>query len=142
MRLDRDIVGIAMATLNPRPELPAYSQAMRSPLPEVVRALTELLGARLVAYIGGVSEARAVRQWATGVRMVRNPAVEPRLRLALQVASMLCEGEGNPAVAQAWFQGLNPQLEDRVPVQLLREGDMVADGPALLDAARAFLSGG
>ena len=35
---------------------------------------------------------------------------EYRLRLAYQVAVLVAEKDG-PAVMQAWFQGLNPQLE-------------------------------
>lgn len=47
-----------------------------------------------------------------------------------------------PEVARAWFQGLNPQLDDRSPARLLREGDLDETGPAVLGAARAFLAGG
>lgn len=47
-----------------------------------------------------------------------------------------------PKVARAWFQGLNPQLDDRSPARLLREGDLDETGPAVLGAARAFLAGG
>jgi hypothetical protein len=44
--------------------------------------------------------------------------------------------------AQAWFQGLNPQLDDRSPARLLREGDLDEVGPLVVSAARAFLVGG
>jgi hypothetical protein len=50
-------------------------------------------------------------------------AVQQRLRLALQVAAMLSEKE-SPRIAQAWMQGLNPQLDDRFPARLIREGDV------------------
>jgi hypothetical protein len=43
---------------------------------------------------------------------------------------------------QAWFTGLNPELNDRVPIRLLREGDLDKIGPQLLGAARAFVAGG
>jgi hypothetical protein len=45
-------------------------------------------------------------------------------------------------VAQAWFQGLNPQLDDGSPARLLREGDLDEVGPLVVAAARAFLVGG
>ena len=45
-------------------------------------------------------------------------------------------------VAQAWFQGLNPQLDDRSPARLLREGDLDEVGPEIVAAARAFVVGG
>lgn len=54
---------------------------------------------------------------------------------------MLGEQDG-PRVVQAWFTGLNPQLEDRSPARLLREGNLDEVGPPVLGAARAFLAGG
>jgi hypothetical protein len=46
------------------------------------------------------------------------------------------------AVAQAWFQGLNPKLDDRSPARLLRDGEVVEVGPQVLKAARAFAAVG
>lgn len=80
---------------------------------QLARALREVLGARLVAYIGSVKETRAVRQWADNQRV---PAAETvlRLRAAYQVAALLGTRE-EPAVVQAWFQGMNPRLGDAAP---------------------------
>jgi hypothetical protein len=129
-----------MAVAESRPGFAAHTQAVRATFPEVVAALRELLGPRLVAYLGAVRETRAVHQWADGTREPSD-AVQQRLRVALQVAAMLTEAE-SPRVAQAWMQGLNPQLEDRSPARLLREGDVQEVGPAVIGAARAFLVGG
>ena len=129
-----------MAATASRPGLAAHTLAVRSTFPEVVSALRELLGPRLVAYLGAVRETRAVHQWADGAR-TPSDAVQQRLRVALQVASMVAEVEG-PRIAQAWLQGLNPQLEDRSPARLLREGELQEVGPAVVGAARAFLVGG
>lgn len=123
----------------PRPDLDAHAHAMRAGFATVAHELRELLGARLVAYLGGVKETRAVHEWAeTG----REPSgqVQLRLRLALQIAAMIAETEG-ATVAQSWFQGLNPQLDDRSPARLLRDGDLDEVGPLVVAAARAFLSG-
>lgn len=106
----------------------------------LVAELSELLGSKLVAYIAGVRETRAVRQWSGGEREAREP-IPKRLRLALQVASLIASHD-NASVAQAWFQGLNPQLDDRSAARLLREGDLDEVGPLILSAARAFVSGG
>lgn len=103
----------------------------------VVAGLRDLLGARLVAYLGGVKETRAVRQWAEGSRMVQDPTDQRRLRLAFQVAGLLAARD-SPAVAQSWFQGMNPQLGDRAPARVLVEDDLDEAGPRVLAAARAF----
>jgi hypothetical protein len=129
-----------MAVADPRPGFHAHTLAVRATFPEVAQAARELLGPRLVAYLGSVRETRAVHQWADGTR-TPSDAVQQRLRVALQVASMLSEEE-SPRIAQAWMQGLNPQLDDRSPARLLREGDLQEVGPAVIGAARAFLVGG
>jgi hypothetical protein len=130
----------ASATPPPRPDLAPYEHAARLPFPAVVRELVALLGPKLVAYLAGVRETRAVREWEGGTRAAREP-VPQRLRLALQVALLVSQHDG-AAVVQAWFQGLNPQLDDRSPARLLREGDLHEVGPEVLAAARAFTAGG
>jgi hypothetical protein len=131
---------MAQAFRAARPDLEAYEHAARVDFPVVVKELVDLLGAKLVAYVAGVTETRAVRQWAGRRREARDP-IPARLRVALHVA-LLIAAHDDPAVAQAWFQGLNPQLDDRSPARLLREGDLDEVGPLVLSAARAFVSGG
>ena len=123
-----------------RPDLEAHDHAARLEFPALVEELADLLGAKLVAYIAAVREVRAVRQWGTGERDARG-AVQDRLRFALQVAWLIAQSD-TAAVAQAWFQGLNPQLDDRSAARLLREGELDEVGPLILSAARAFVSGG
>jgi hypothetical protein len=120
------------------PGLGAYEQSVRSSVADVVGALRELLGAKLVAYLGAVNETRAVRQWADGERTPSSDVVA-RLRLAYQVAGTLAEHE-QAQVVQAWFQGLNPQLDDVSPARLLREADLDVIGSRILSAARSFVS--
>ena len=129
-----------MAVADSRPGFAAHTLAVRATFPEVVQTLRDLLGPQLAAYLGSVRETRAVHQWADGAREP-SAAVQQRLRVALQVAAMLAEAE-SPRIAQAWLQGLNPQLDDRSPARLLRDGDLDEVGPAVIGAARAFLIGG
>src|SRR5437667_9461451 len=125
----------------PRPVLAAFDHATRAPFAFVAKELMDILGAKLVAYIAGVREARAVQQYAQDSRSPRQPGIEPRLRLALRVAKLICERDSSE-IAQAWFMGLNPQLNDRSPARLLREGDLDEVGPEIIAAARAFVVGG
>ena len=118
----------------------AYQDSVRLPTPELVARLRELLGARLVAYVGSVKETRAVRQWAEGQR---EPSAEVvlRLRTAYHAAALLAEKD-SPAVVAAWFQGMNPRLGDVAPARLLREAELDVAGPRVLAAARAFAAEG
>lgn len=99
--------------------------------------LHALIGRKLTAYIASIKDARAIDRWLhEQVRPQRD--VEARLRLAYHIAAMLSEFD-TPAVIQAWLLGLNPELDDAVPISLLRDGDMEIDGKKVLNAARAFV---
>lgn len=129
-----------MALAKPRPDLAAYELATRRELTALVGDLADALGPRLVAYMAGVGETRAVREWAEGSREPRDP-IPSRLRLAYRVAHLISEHD-SAEVARAWFQGLNPQLDDQSPARLIREQPIDEVGPDIVAAARAFVVGG
>jgi hypothetical protein len=117
----------------------AHQRAMSAKFPEVVETLVSIVGRRLTAYLASVKDARAIDRWISGVPPQRD--IEHRLRLSYQVA-MLLSGGDTPAVVKAWLLGLNPELDDEVPVKLLRDGDLATDGKRVLGAAMAFVVGG
>ncbi|MBZ5647952.1 MAG: DUF2384 domain-containing protein [Acidobacteriia bacterium] len=122
-----------------RPDLRAHREAIELAFPDLVRGLAGMLGKKLTAYIAGVKDVRAVERWIDGSEPYKG--AEVRLRLAYHVAKVLSEYEGQ-RIVQAWLTGLNPELDDRVPIRLLREGDPEVVGPQILGAVRAFLAGG
>jgi len=124
--------------LLPRPDLFAHREVVRLPASKVVAKLVEIVGRKLTAYIGGVKDARAVDRWIAGGGIYGG--AERRLRFAFQVVRALSELD-SPAVVQAWLTGVNPELGDRVPLRLMRENEIDAVAPAILSAARAYLSG-
>lgn len=134
-------MAITQPSTAPRPDLAAFNETVRADPQTLVKELRGLLGSRLVAIIARVSETRAVHQWAEGARSIRDPATIDRLRVAYQVARTVAKAE-SPAVAQAWMQGLNPQLDDQSPAWVLREGDLHVDGPRVIAAARHFAANG
>lgn len=126
-----------MSTSHPRPDLAASSVVSRMTVPELVAALRKLLGAKLVAYIGKVRSTQVVGQWADGTRSVEDESDIERFRIAY-LAARLITARDEPQVAQTWFQGLNPILDDQPPALLLREGEVTDVGPKVLSAARQF----
>jgi hypothetical protein len=129
-----------MAVLTPpRPDLLAYRESTRLDFPHLVKELTAILGKKLTAYVASVKDTRAIDRWIAGSEPYKGP--EERLRFAYRLAKMIGDHDG-PRVVQAWFTGLNPELNDRVPIRLLREEDLETVGPQILGAARAFLAGG
>lgn len=129
---------MAVMTL-PRPDLAAHRESLRLPASAIVTQLVAILGRKLTAYIGNVKDVRAVDRWMAGGELYGD--AEQRLRFAFQVARTLGE-QDSPAVVQAWMTGVNPELGDRVPLRLMREGDLHTVAPEVLRAARAFLAGG
>jgi len=122
----------------PRPDMEAHRKATAAEFPEVVESLVSIIGRKLTAYVASVKDARAIDRWLQNAAPQKE--VERRIRLAYHVATMLSEGD-SPAVVQAWFMGLNPELNDTVPATLLRNGDIQKDGKRVLNAARAFIAG-
>ncbi|MGN7191949.1 MULTISPECIES: hypothetical protein [unclassified Curtobacterium] len=119
-------------------ELQAFERSVRADLPEIVDELRSVLGSKLVAFIAGVNETRAVHQWAEAGGRRPSSTVEQRLKLTFRVAELIASNDGD-RVAQAWFQGLNPRLEDTSPARVLRDGDLDEAGPRVLAAARSFV---
>jgi hypothetical protein len=129
-----------MAILTPpRPDLLAYREATTLEFPRLVKELTTILGKKLTAYIASVKDTRAIERWISGSEPYKGS--EERLRFAYRLAKMIGDHDG-PRVVQAWFTGLNPELNDRVPIRLLREENLESVGSEILGAARAFLAGG
>src|SRR5690348_10531033 len=102
----------------PRPDLKAYRESLHLEFPKLVQGLVEILGKKLVAYIASVKDVRAIDRWIAGAEPYRGN--QERLRLAYHVAGMLRDHDSKNVV-QAWLIGVNPELNDRVPIRLLRE---------------------
>ena len=129
---------MAISVAPSRPDLAAHREALSLPWPEIVRRLTEIAGRKLTAYIAGVKDVRALDRWINGSEPYGS--VEERLRFTFQVVRTLSQHD-SPRVVQAWLTGVNPELGDRVPLRLLRDGDLNIVAPKILGAARAFIAG-
>ena len=68
-------------------------------------------------------------RWIDGAAPYKS--AEERLRFTYRVVKNL-EKHDDASVVQAWLVGLNPELDDRVPIRLLREGDLEKVGPEIL----------
>lgn len=137
----RRAIGSRPTQVEPEPrEVADGADQDESPMgtPELVQRLCELLGARLVAYLGSVPDTRTVREWAdpAGSRTPPHEVID-RLRIAHRVAALLGEKD-SASIVQAWFQGGNPLLDDVAPARLLRDRELDIAGPSVMAAARAF----
>lgn len=116
----------------------AHRKAINEPLATIASVLQEVLSRRVTAYTVGVKDAKTVGRWASGeITEIRNPEVEQRLRDTYAIVQLLLNVDA-PQTIKAWFVGLNPELGDRVPSEVIREGDA---REAML-AARAFVVNG
>ncbi len=103
---------------------------------DIAGVLQEHLGQRLTAHIAGQADPKAIGQIALGKRTPREDS-ERRLRAAYQILTLLLDEE-SAHTARAWFIGMNPQLDDEAPADVLREGRL----RDVLAAARSYSTGG
>jgi hypothetical protein len=101
--------------------------------------LTSKIGKKLTAYVAGVGDVKTIESWIAGKPSPKD--AERRLRLTYQIVMTLAITD-TPAVAQAWLMGINLELDDRVPLRLLREGNLDQVAGHIVGAARAFVAGG
>lgn len=129
------------AALSPdqRPGLRAYEDSVGLPFHELISQLREILGVRLVAYIGGVKSSRSVSTWAEG-SSVPGEVDQERLRHAFHAAALLRD-RYDAITVQSWFKGMNPGLNDDAPAQVLRECDPIVGSRDVIVAAKSFAYG-
>ena len=82
-------------------DLEAHRFATTTPTPALVAFLRETLTPRLAAFIAGVTETRATRQWAEGERDIGSTEREQRLRAAAHVTRLIT-GTFDAHTAQTW----------------------------------------
>lgn len=114
-----------------------YYEAMKLPFPDVVTGLVQLIGKKLTAYVASLTDADIIDGWQNGTPA--DPEAEARVRFAYRVAKGISQ-QYSPGVAQAWLQGVNPELDDRVAIQLIREEDLFRVSADILDAEDVFLA--
>jgi hypothetical protein len=119
------------------PEPSGREDAAQLTSTEIVSGLREILGARLVAYIGHVSSTRSVGEWASGTQSPSEDTLD-RLHAAYSIALLLREREG-AATVSSWFQGMNPRLGDQAPARVLRDQPIEMVEPEVMAAARSFV---
>ena len=105
-------------------------------VPEVTAYLIETLGPKLTAFLVG-KDVQTIARWAKGSQRPPQAEVERRLRAAFDVALLLA-AEDSRHVVRAWFIGMNPQLDDLSPAEVIAQGHL----REAMAAARAFVAGG
>ncbi len=133
---------MSVKTYRRNTEVGAYRASISLDFEEIVAALVSLIGKKLTLYIASRRDPRTLESWIGGTPPDRSD-IEARLRLAFRIAKLLQDAGESARTIQAWLIGLNPELQDRVPSMLLREGAVdEKDGVDVLNAARAYVMGG
>lgn len=125
-----------MATPGRALEAQAFNEALTLSSTDIANALVHMLGKTLTAYLASLPNTAMIDRWQAGEEL---PAeIEARLRFAYRVAMPITK-KYSPAVSQAWFQGVNPELDDRVAIRLMREQDLHQIEAEILAAESVFL---
>ncbi len=116
----------------------AHRQATQAPLSEIAGMLQEVLTRRLTAYMCGVKDGKTILRWSSGeVTEIRQHETEQKLRAAYEIAQLLLQFD-SPSTVRAWFIGMNPELDDLAPAEVIRAGRL----KDAMGAARAFIAHG
>ena len=129
--------GVRTVASSQRPGLQAHRESVEFDITEIVSRLRDMVGPKLVAYVGNVKNTRPVGDWAAGRRSPGSED-EKRLRLAFQAARLLSE-RYSPTNIQAWMIGSNPSLKFESPARAIKNADNVADvAREIMNAATSF----
>jgi hypothetical protein len=108
------------------------------PASDTVEELVSIIGKKFVAYIASENDGRIIDQWISG-ELSPLPKVNSRLELALKLCLIILDRFDETTV-QAWIQGVNPELDDKVALVMLRqETDLDKLDHELTAAAKYFL---
>ena len=113
----------------------AHQETVRAATKDIAWTLQRLFGQRVVAFMTGIEDPKAVGRWARGERSPRDEA-EQRLRAAYHITQLLTLAD-SAETARAWFIGMNPHFADRAPFAIL--GEDPAQAAQVLAAAKAFI---
>ena len=122
--------------MNPTMRMPgrkAHFESIKAPVTKIAAQLLEILGARLSALVVGLSDPKAMGEYAKGARTPQ-PDTDAKMRVAHQVIVTLLSGNLPRETIQAWFVGMNPDLDDEPPARVILESPK-----KVLDAAKAFV---
>jgi hypothetical protein len=112
----------------------AHVRALESDFAPAVRSLEETLGKALVAVIVG-RDVKTISRWMAG-QGPRGAADQRRIIDTVQIVELLLTND-SPSVVRAWFMGMNPQLDEENPAELLADGrarDVMAAARSYADA--------
>ncbi|WP_147915589.1 hypothetical protein [Ruania zhangjianzhongii] len=128
------------AATHTRSHAPVAGETPRRPedwsVPEIAEFLNENLGPKLTAYLVG-KDPQTVARWIKREQISPQPDVERKLRGVFQIFDLLVKTDSRHVV-RAWFIGMNPQLDDHSPAEVLAGGDT----RSAMAAARSFSAGG
>jgi hypothetical protein len=110
----------------------AHARAIERELLPAVQILVDTLGKGLTAVVVG-RDLKTVRRWLTGQGPHRDDE-KRRVWDVLQVVELLL-ANNSPSTVGAWFVGMNPELDDQSPADLLAEDGQAR---AVMAAARSF----
>lgn len=102
---------------------------------DVVSYLLQHLGPAMTTALAGKS-AQTVRRYANNETRIPED-VERQLRNAHMIFTYI-EQVDSAQTVRAWFMGMNPQLNDQAPIEVLIGGN----SNDVLAAAKAFVTGG
>ena len=108
----------------------AISRVLSMDSKQVAGELNRLVGLKLTAAIGGVTETRRASKWAKGSLPRRLEALKAALRATYAITARYDE-----AAARSWFTSTNQGLGLRSPLAVLRAAENLEDYDVVVSRA-------
>ncbi len=99
------------------------------PMPELTASLSDMIGAKFIAYATSEKSPQVIESWING-SSTPSLQTQERLRLTYKVSKIVYDKFGTRDMVQAWLQGKNPDLNDNAAVVMIRN----EENPGRLDA--------
>jgi hypothetical protein len=100
---------------------------------DVVGFLADALGTRMTAHLAGLNDVKQISRYRRPDGPAPGDAVDRRLRAGFKVVQTIA-GSYDAKTARAWLFGTNARLDDRAPIDVLRQA---TEGQEFIDVLRA-----
>ena len=118
-------------------EIKIYNKVLKMTSQEVVKNLINIVGTKFTAYFAGINKTSTLKEWIRPGFDGDRPSTDDlnRMRDALHISKFIATYESK-MITCAWLGGMNPELGDRNPAELIRNGK---DHAKVLHAAYIFI---
>lgn len=118
-------------------KIQAHDKSTKLKIDEIATFLEEVLGQRLTAEMLQISNHKLLGKWKNRQQMPGSLDTQDKLRKIYQLTYLLNQFE-KPLTVRAWFLGMNPDLDDKLALDLIKDNNF----HSVLKAIESYIARG